>query len=115
MKQVVLIAILCALAGCGGGRRAANDVPVVRIASGPISKACLASDRKARAPALCGCIQGVADQRLDPGEQRRAASFYRDPQAAQVVRQSDRKADEVFWKRYVRYAETAKTLCAQVK
>lgn len=85
--------------------------PVRRTASGPISKACLASDRKARSRSLCGCIQAVADQTLTASEQRRAATFYRDPQKAQDIRQADGAANERFWKRYKAYGEAASRSC----
>ncbi len=80
-------------------------------ASGPISQACLASDRTARSRALCGCIQAVANQTLGGSDQRRAASFYSDPQRAQEVRQSDRSSDEAFWEAYKAYGARAEQIC----
>ncbi|MBC7131697.1 MAG: hypothetical protein H5U16_01145 [Roseovarius sp.] len=80
-------------------------------ASGPISDACLASDRKARSPALCGCIQAVANQTLSASEQRRAVRFYRDPHEAQEVRTSQRPADQRFWTAYRAYADRAEAVC----
>ncbi|RKF17240.1 hypothetical protein D6850_02495 [Roseovarius spongiae] len=82
------------------------------MARGPISQACNASDRKARSPELCGCIQAVADQSLSRHDQVRAAGFYRDPHAAQEIRQSDRSSHETFWKAYVNYAKQAERTCS---
>lgn len=81
------------------------------FANGPIQRACMNSDRKARSRELCGCIQAVADQTLSGGEQSRAVSFYRDPHSAQETRQSDLPADEAFWKTYTNYANTAQRIC----
>lgn len=102
------------LTGCGGGsstsQRAGNFTPMP-VASGPISDACLASDRTARSRKLCGCIQAVANQTLTGSEQRRAATFYSNPQQAQNVRQSERATDEQFWKAYRAYGERSERVC----
>jgi hypothetical protein len=71
----------------------------------------MASDRKARNPRLCGCIQTVANMSLTPSEQRRATKFFADPHLAQEVRQSDNRSNEAFWKRYVLFAEQAESGC----
>lgn len=81
------------------------------VAAGDIERACLGSDRAAGNRALCGCIQQAADLTLSTRDQRRAAGFFRDPHQAQEVRQSDRRADEVFWDRYRHFGETAETFC----
>ena len=89
-----------------------TPVPVSKpFATGPIHSACMSSDRKARSRTLCGCIQAVADQRLTGAQQTRAVGFYRDPHSAQVVRTSDRPADERFWETYSNYAQAAKRTC----
>lgn len=116
MKNLIILGLVVALAGCGQRASApSNSGPLitrsVSSASGPISRACMASSRKSKSPALCGCIQAVANQSLSGGQQNRAARFYADPHEAQVVRQSDRSADEAFWEAYVAYAERAKSLC----
>lgn len=80
-------------------------------AASPIERACLGSDRGAGQRALCGCIQQAADMTLSTSDQRRAAGFFRNPQAAQDVRQSDRRSDEIFWDRYRRFGETAEAFC----
>ncbi len=141
MKQVILLIVITALTGCGGvhkarkdtSKRAPKPIPVVStpsnpittgvatvpaaapvrlpFANGPINKACMASDRKARSRSLCGCIQSVADNTLSPAQQRVAISFYNDPHKAQVMRQSDKASNEAFWQDYKNYGETAQRVC----
>jgi len=82
------------------------------VAAGDIERACLGSERAGGNRALCGCIQDAADLTLSTRDQRRAAGFFADPDATQVVRQSDRRSDEVFWDRYRRFGETAESFCA---
>ena len=77
-----------------------------------IERACLKSDRKAANRSLCGCIQDIADLTLTQSEQRRAATFFSDPHKTQVVRQSDARRDEMFWKRYKTFGNQAKTYCS---
>lgn len=114
---VSALASLALLASCGGGgyKSAARYAPKAPVAaasaSGPISRACLMSDRKARSGQLCGCIQAVADMSLSGRDQSLAASFYRDPQKAQDIRQSDNPNNERFWKKYREYANTAEEIC----
>ncbi|QIE47096.1 hypothetical protein G5B38_17060 [Pseudohalocynthiibacter aestuariivivens] len=128
MKNILIMGLILALAGCGGvhrfkskpqntSTRVAQPARLVipsttPRAHGPLSQACLASDRKARSPERCGCIQAVADQSLSGTQQRRAATFYSDPQKAQDVRMSDRASDELFWETYVEYATRAKKICS---
>jgi len=114
MRQIILLGLVVLLAGCGSGNRSDDRRGVSRsaaIAYGPISKACLSSDRKARSSQLCGCIQAAADQTLSRSEQRRAVQFYSDPHSAQEIRQSDQSTDEVFWKAYKAYGERAEKMC----
>ena len=138
MKQVLLLILVAALAGCGGVHKAkrsgkARPAPVAStpskpittgvahipaaaptvmpFANGPLNKACLSSDRKARSRALCGCIQAVANNTLSGSQQRLAVSFYADPHKAQVIRQSDNASHEEFWKAYKNYGQTAKRTC----
>ena len=79
--------------------------------AGPIERACLKADRPAASRALCGCIQSVAGAILSRSEQRKAASFFKDPHKAQEIRQSDRRSHEAFWKRYKRFAASAEATC----
>lgn len=81
--------------------------------AGPIDNACIRSERGAANPALCGCIQQVADMTLSRADQRRAAGFFRDAQQAQDVRMSKRDADNQFWARYKTFAATAEAYCAR--
>jgi hypothetical protein len=76
-----------------------------------IEGACLAVGRAAEQPALCNCIQRVADLMLSGADQRRAARFFADPHRAQEVRQSSRADDAAFWLRYIAFGEQAEALC----
>ncbi len=115
MKQVFLTLMVLGLSGCGQHERfdgrSAQVSRAAPMASGPISQACLASDRKARSRLLCGCIQAAANQTLSPSDQRRAAAFYSNPHRAQEIRQSGRGNDERFWKAYRAYGDRAELLC----
>lgn len=79
--------------------------------AGAIERACLGSDRPGISRAVCGCIQQAADLTLSTSDQRKAASFFRDPHRAQEIRTSDRRSDEEFWKRYRTFGETAENFC----
>ena len=81
-------------------------------AASMIEKACIGAGREAASPALCACIQSVANQRLPPRDQRLAASFFRDPQKAQVIRQSERQKHKSFWLRYREFGDAAEESCA---
>lgn len=112
MKYVAMIAMLAVLAGCGGNRFDRGDSgQVTRFSSGPISRACLSSDRKARNSRLCGCIQTVANQSMSGADQRKAARFFSSPQRAQDVKMSDRPSDDAFWDRYKVFAERSERSC----
>jgi hypothetical protein len=114
IRNLMILAATAALVGCGSGasRPHKSGAPsYARTATGPISRACMTSDRKARSRELCGCIQAVADQSLSASDQKLASSFYADPHRAQEIRQSDRTAHEAFWQRYKQYAETAAAVC----
>ena len=71
----------------------------------------MAAGRSNASPALCSCIQQVANQSLSGADQSRAAAFFADPQLAQDTRQSDRSSDEVFWLRYKSFTELATQIC----
>ena len=115
MRQAMILGFVVLLAGCGGGRdsgwRDRGPMMGTTVAAGPISAACLASDRKARSRKVCGCIQYAANQTLTGSQQRRAVGFYADPHRAQEIRQSDRASDERFWRAYNEYADRARQLC----
>lgn len=122
MKHVLLIGLITALAACSSPERFSSKAVTPAVtrsaplmtASGPISRACMASGREKRSRSLCGCIQAAADQTLSKSQQQRAVGFYGDLHAAQDVRQSDRDADERFWEAYRAYGTRAERMCAGV-
>lgn len=83
----------------------------VASAAGKIQRACMKSDRAAASRPLCRCIQKAANRALNRNDQRLAAKFFKDPQMAQDVRQSDDARKEAFWKRYKEFSSTAKATC----
>lgn len=87
----------------------ASQIPVH---AGPISKACFKMDRAAATRTACRCAQRVANVKLSRTDQKLAAKFFRDPQMAQDVRQSDRPSYEAFWKRYKSFGELAAQSCS---
>jgi hypothetical protein len=112
MKRIVLLGLVLGLAACGGPDRFAGGAGGGRpVASGPISDACLSSGREERSPALCGCIQAVANDTLSRADQRRAVGFYSDLHSAQETRQSQRGSDQRFWEAYTAYAGRAERVC----
>ncbi|EAQ04897.1 hypothetical protein OB2597_06425 [Pseudooceanicola batsensis HTCC2597] len=80
--------------------------------AGPVSRACLASDRGARNAQVCGCIQHVANSTLDWSDQRLVAKIFRKPQMAQDIKMSDSRQHEVFWKKYKAFGATASRACS---
>lgn len=113
MRITLVIGVLgtLVLAGCGGRPEVSTRGPYVATATGPISRACLAGGRDRASPALCGCIQAVANARLSGSEQRRGARFFADPHSAQEARQSDRPRDEAFWDDWTDFADAAARSC----
>ncbi|AVO38743.1 hypothetical protein [Pukyongiella litopenaei] len=79
--------------------------------AGVIERACRASDRAAATRQMCSCIQSVANKHLSRSEQRKASKFFADPHMAQEVRQSDKRSDEVLWKRYKAFGRQAAQTC----
>lgn len=80
--------------------------------AGPISRACMASDRNARSFALCGCLQQVANRTLTASDQRLAAKIFRKPQMAQDIKMSDSTNHEAFWQKYKTFGATATQNCS---
>ncbi|MGB8815594.1 MAG: hypothetical protein WCC57_20645 [Paracoccaceae bacterium] len=103
MKKTILAATLVALV-----------LPLTSTIAqaGAIERACMRSDRDAANRSVCGCIQQVADQTLSGSDQRRAAKFFADPDAAQKVFLSKRDSDDAFWDRYKNFGATAEAYCA---
>lgn len=87
-------------------------VVATEASAGPISNACMQSNRQAASSALCGCIQAVADSTLAGADQRRAATFFRDPDKAQQVLMSQSRADDAFWARYKAFGALAEQSCS---
>lgn len=79
--------------------------------AGPIERACMASDRGGNR-SLCGCIQQAADLTLSGGDQKRAAKFFKDPEAAHATWISQSSSDDAFWERYKSFGQTAEAYCA---
>ena len=94
-------AAVAVILGCWAGASAA----------GPISGACLKSDRQAANASLCGCIQEVADQVLRGPDQRRAAKFFADPDKAHETWMSQATKDDAFWERYKAFGASAQASC----
>lgn len=112
----IAMAMLGTLSACGAGVNERNyssgRVVSQAFATGPISRACMQSGRKAANTRLCGCVQAVANQNLrSSGDQSMAAGFFRDPHQAQVIRQSDNPRHEDFWKRYKAFTGRAESSC----
>ncbi len=105
MRVFFVLGAVAAVAACGGGS------PTVR---GQISEACMDGGRSAASPALCSCIQQVANQSLSGRDQSRAAVFFDDPQLAQDTRQSDNSRDEAFWLRYKSFTELSTQICQPI-
>lgn len=82
------------------------------VSAGIIERACVKSDRKQATRSACNCVQRVANVKLSRSDQKLAAKFFKDPQMAQDVRQSDRPAFESFWKRYKEFGNTAADYCS---
>jgi len=99
MRHYLLAA---AIAGCGAHGAWAGRT---------VERACEASAQSAASPALCGCIQAVADQTLATPDQRVAASLFADPDKAQLLRTSDSVAGTAFWHRYSTFAAAAEASC----
>jgi hypothetical protein len=103
MRFFLMIGALASVAACGGGR-----------VTGDMSEACAAAGRSAASPALCSCVQQVANQTLSGSDQARAAAFFENPQLAQDTRQSDNSRDEAFWLRYKSFSGLAAEICQPI-
>ncbi|WP_133489235.1 hypothetical protein [Aliiroseovarius marinus] len=79
---------------------------------GTIERACLKADRPNATRSLCRCIQRVADATLSGGERSKVAKFFSDPHKSQSTRQSDRRSDEQFWKKYKKFGELVSQNCS---
>jgi hypothetical protein len=105
MRKYLVMGAFTFLAACASSSRGG---------AGDISQACLQADRQAANPALCSCVQQVADQSLSGSDQARAVMFFENPQLAQDVRQSTRRGDERFWTRYRAFTDLASEICQPI-
>ncbi|MCA8883204.1 MAG: hypothetical protein KDA50_05575 [Rhodobacteraceae bacterium] len=80
--------------------------------AGKIESACKQSGRPVAGPQVCHCIQQVADRMLTSSDQKLAATFFKDPHRAQEIRMSDKRRDETFWDRYIRFGNAAARSCS---
>lgn len=79
--------------------------------AGPIERACNKSDREAATRSLCACIEQAANMTLSSSDQRRAVSFFKDPERAHEVWMSKSRGDDAFWERYKAFGAQAEALC----
>lgn len=99
MKKLIIAGALMAMSGSWA-------------TASQIERACIKSDRQAASRALCGCIQDVADLTLSTADQKLAATFFKTPQKAQDIRQSNNSRNESFWDRYKEFGAVASQFCA---
>ncbi len=76
-----------------------------------IRNACMKGERRGDVR-LCSCIQQAADRTLTRRDQNLAASFFKDPDKAQKIRQSSSSNHSNFWKRYKNFGATAQAYCS---
>lgn len=104
MRPYLAICAICLLSACGGGGRGTG-------ASGEIAQACLAADRAAASPALCGCVQQAANQTLTAADRRRVPEFFADPEEAHAMKIDDSPYAEAFWDRYRAFIDLSRSMC----
>lgn len=83
-------------------------------AGNAIAGACMSSQQGAGVPALCACIQTVADAVLSPAEQVRGAQIFLEPHMSQEIRASANRAnasDAHFWEKWQVFGATAAQHC----
>ena len=95
MRRAIILSALVLLTSCAGANRA--GVGSTRGATGEISRACLAADRAAANPALCGCVQAAANQTLRGSDMSRTA---------------DNSSTEAFWQRYRTFVDQSRAMCS---
>lgn len=106
MKRLLTLALMGALL---------TPVVASMAEAGPLQRACMSSDRKAKSRGMCRCLDKVAKGRLSSGEQRLAATFFKDPHKAQEIRQSDNRMHEKFWKKYKVYSGAVSRRCRKYR
>jgi hypothetical protein len=111
MRKFVILSALVALTACSGGRDRGNSGST-RGATGDISRACLSADRSAATPALCSCVQQVANNQLSSRDRSRVADFFINPEVANDTKISDTNTDDAFWARYRAFVTSADNQCS---
>ena len=126
LRLITALSVVAFVAACGGSRYSSNNASGARtvyksatpsaarpvlFAAGPIASACQSAGRKQASRSRCGCVQAVANFNLSTIDQRRGAVFFKDPQKAQDLRQSDNAGNERFWKKWKAYGADAARLC----
>ncbi len=109
MKNLLILSAIVGLSACSGGNRGSGSV---QAANGDISRACLAADRSAATPALCSCVQGVANAELSSNDRNRVARFFADPEVANETKISNTDSDDAFWDRYRTFIASAQRQCS---
>ncbi|MEN8840562.1 MAG: arginine transporter [Octadecabacter sp.] len=109
MRNIIILSALIVLTACGGGNR--GNSGSTRGATGDISRACLAADRSAANPRLCGCVQRVANAELSSRDRARVATFMANPEIANETKISDSTANDAFWDRYRAFITSARRQC----
>lgn len=104
MRAAVLVVVL--------GLASIVALAPVGALAGPVEAACNRSDRQAASRSVCNCIGQVADQILRGSDQRRAATFFKDPEKAHKAWMSKRGSDDAFWERYKAFGAQAEAYCA---
>jgi hypothetical protein len=100
VKRFLVLVVLC------------DTLGVPQANADRIELACKASNLEAASNALCLCIQKAADLELTREDQRLAAKFFKKPDLAQKIRQSDDPHKEQFWERYTTFMEYATEVCS---
>ncbi len=99
MRIIGAVLVLAVLGSCGSN------------VTGEIGKACVASDRSAANPRLCGCIQQAANRHLNQRDQELAATFFADAELANDIKINDSRSADAFWDRYRDFTRTAQRSC----
>ncbi len=96
------------------GALSLSTVAVPAQAGSTIARACLSTPNGAAAPALCTCIQNVADKTLSAAEQAVGAQIFLEPHMSQEIRASANRGgamDAHFWQRWNDFGAKAASAC----
>ena len=78
-RVIVCFAALLILFSCGSSNSSRSSGSVKLFAKGPIYSACKSAGRKKATKQRCGCVQAIANKSLTANDQRRGASFFKNP------------------------------------